>query len=86
MWQNCIYVNKQEFIFDSLSPLLFNFAMNEIIEDKKGYKIRDKILNMICYADDDVLIADSENNVQTLLHHLMFSCENYYMKILWRGA
>jgi hypothetical protein len=36
-----------------LSPLLFHVAVNEIIEyviHKKGCKIGDKALNIICYA------------------------------------
>ena len=38
---------------DSLSPLLFNIVMNEIIKDLRdlqGYPLRDKNLNIVCYA------------------------------------
>jgi hypothetical protein len=38
-------------------------------------------LNIICYADNAVLSADSENNLQRLLHQFMLSCQNYHMKI-----
>ena len=47
---------------DSLSPLLFNIVMNEIIKnlrDLQGYPLGDENVNIICYADDTTLIADN---------------------------
>lgn len=41
---------------DSLSPLLFNIVMDEIIEKvktEKGYRMKNKALNIVCYADDE---------------------------------
>ena len=52
---------------DSLSPLLFNIVMNEIIKNLKGlqgYTLGNENVNMICYADDATLIADNKDDLQ----------------------
>ena len=52
---------------DSLSPLLFNIVMNEIIKDLKGlqgYSLGDENVNTVCYADDATLVADNEDDLQ----------------------
>ena len=52
---------------DSLSPLLFNIVMNEIIKNLKflqGYPLGDENVNMISYADDATLITDNEDDLQ----------------------
>ena len=54
---------------DSLSPLLFNIVMNEIIKYLKGlqgYPLGDENVNMVCYADDATLVADNEDDLQRL--------------------
>ena len=47
---------------DSLSPILFNLIMDEIINDTKGaargYMLKEEI-KIVCYADDAVLISDN---------------------------
>lgn len=52
---------------DSLSPTLFNVVMNEIIEEVRttdvGYKMGNKQIKVLCYADDAVLLAESENDL-----------------------
>ena len=55
---------------DSLSPLLFNIIMDEIIKQvrkHKGYKMGDREIKILCYADDAVLIAEDEDDLQRLL-------------------
>ena len=55
---------------DSLSPMLFNLIINEIIANlprELGYKMGNNPIQIICYTDDAVLIADSAENLQTLL-------------------
>jgi hypothetical protein len=42
----------------------------------------DEELNIICYADNAVLFADSENNLQTLLHQFMLSCQKYHIVMI----
>ena len=54
---------------DSLSPLLFNIIMDELIiqvRKLKGYKMGDREIKTLCYADDAVLIAESEDELQRL--------------------
>jgi len=58
---------------NSLSPMLFNLIMDKIIANlpkELGYRMGKVPINIICYADDVVLIADSEENLQTLLQYL----------------
>lgn len=56
---------------DSLSPFIFNLIMDQIIENlpkTAGYKMGNTFFHVVCYADDAVLIADTEDNLQRLLH------------------
>ena len=57
---------------DSLSPTLFNIIIDEIIMEvkkvKQGYRMGDKEIVAICYADDVVLKSESEDNLQWLLY------------------
>ena len=58
---------------NSLSPMLFNLIMDKIIANlpkELGYRMGKVPINIICYADDVVLIADSEENLHTLLQYL----------------
>ena len=55
---------------DSLSPMLFNFVMDKIIANlpkELGYRMGNTHIHILCYADDAVLIADSEEHLQVLL-------------------
>jgi hypothetical protein len=51
------------------------------IRYEKEYKIGDKEMNIIRYADDAVLNADNESNLQRLLHQFMLSCQKFHMKM-----
>lgn len=57
---------------DNLSPVLFNLIMDEILEKIKtvgrGYKMGTREIKLICYADDVVLIADNEDDLQRMLY------------------
>lgn len=70
-----------------LSPTLFNIYINEIIsewklEDIKGIKIlRNKNIQTILYADDQVVIADSEDTLQKSVYKLQLITEKYGLKI-----
>lgn len=70
---------------DSLSPLHFNIVTNEIIlavkNRKLGYKVGNYQIPIVCYADDAVLMADSEDNLQRLLMTIKESAERYNMII-----
>ena len=55
---------------DSLSPMLFNLIMDKIIAnlpEELGYRMGNAPIHIICYADGAGLIADSEENLQTVL-------------------
>ena len=50
--------------------MLFNLIMDKMIKNlpkELGYRMGNDSIHIICYADDAVLIADSEENLQTLL-------------------
>ena len=70
---------------DSLSPILFNLIMEEIISEVKtigkGYRLGDKEIKIICYADDAVLISEDEDNLQRMLFKLENTASKYNMKI-----
>ena len=61
-WYEQEYEVKQGCV---LSPTLFNILMNEMISKLKksniGPQLIDKIFNSLLFADDMVLIADSES-------------------------
>lgn len=67
---------------DSLSPALFNLVMDKIISRVRnltGYRMGNKNLTILCYADDAVLIADTEDNLQKLLHNFNITAKQYNM-------
>ncbi len=54
-----------------MSPLLFNLYINDlalkITALGKGVRVGDKRIAILLYADDIVLIADSEQDLQSML-------------------
>lgn len=69
---------------DSLSPILFNLVMKHILNNlsnKKGYYFGSYNINSICYADDTVLIAESEDDLQRLLFQFYKTCQSFNMRI-----
>ena len=54
-----------------MSPYLFNFYLNEVIEDLLGLEVGCSLgyekMNILCYADDIVLLSPSANGLQFLL-------------------
>lgn len=69
---------------DSLSPLLFNVVMDEVIKKVKlsrGYRLGDKEVKILCYADDAVLFAENEDDLQRLLHTFNVTGKQYNMTI-----
>jgi len=72
---------------DSLSPMLFNLIMDKIIAnlpEELGYRMGNAPIHIICYADEAVLIADSEENLQTLLLRFDQIAERLNMEISLR--
>lgn len=69
---------------DSLSPLLFNIIMDEIIRNVrllKGYSMGDQEITILCYADDAVLVAENEDDLQRLLHRFNCTAKSLNMTI-----
>lgn len=66
---------------DSLSPALFDVIMDEIIKEVravgKGYRIGNKEIKIICYADDAMIISEDEDNLQRLLHQFELIAGKY---------
>ena len=49
---------------------------------KKGIQLNNrKLVNMILYADDQILMAISEDDLQTMTHHLNLIARKYKMTI-----
>ena len=58
--------------------------MDEIITKVKamdGHELRDNKINIICYADYAVLIADSEHILQRLLHRFNITTKKFNIAI-----
>jgi hypothetical protein len=59
-----------------LLPVLFIIYINKIIQEfkiviKKGIQLNNrKLVNTILYADDQILMATSEDDLQTMAYHL----------------
>jgi len=68
-----------------LSPILFNlyseFLIQEALESTKGIKINGINITNIRYADDTVLLAESEDELHGMITKLCDSCANYGMSL-----
>ena len=71
----------------SLSLVLFNIYVNKIIQEfktviKKDMQLNNrKLVNTILCADDQILMATSEDDLQTMAHHLNLIARKYKMSI-----
>ena len=70
---------------DSLSPFLFNLLMDSIIKQvadmNKGYRMGHNRISMVCYADDAVIIAETEDDLQRQLHKFYQASRGLNMNI-----
>ena len=69
-----IHINKGVRLGCGLSPVLFNIYINKIIQEfkivtKKGIQLNRNVVNTILYADDHILMATSEDELQTMAYH-----------------
>ena len=67
-----------------LSPDLFSLYSEKIvreIEDLKGIQIEDININNIRYADDTVLVAESEKELQDLLDKVEIEREKFGLQL-----
>jgi len=71
-----IHLNKGVRQGCGLSLVLFNTYINKIMQEiktviKKGIQLNNtKLVNLILYAEDQILMATSEDVLQTMAHHL----------------
>ena len=70
---------------DSSSPTVFAFYINDLIEGLKalgkGIKFNDYTLCCLTYADDVLLLAENENDLQDLLRFVHEWCRKWRLKI-----
>jgi len=60
---------------DSLSPILFNIALEKVIREMnmgqhEGVNLQDHTIGLLAYADDLVLITESQNELKSLFRRL----------------
>ena len=70
---------------DVMSPTLFNIYINDLAKSLKdlncGVDINGIIVSILLYADDIVLLAESEADLQRMLTHLYSWCKKWKMKV-----
>ena len=82
-----IHINKGVREGCGLPSVLFNIYFNKIIQEfktviKSGIQLNNrKLVNTILYADDQILMATSEDALQTMAHHLNLIARKYKMTI-----
>lgn len=68
-----------------ISPILFNLYLNDLMVAINGLNCGvcygDDSLSILAYADDIVLLAESENNLQAMLHTLEGWCKQWGLTI-----
>ena len=66
-----------------LSPCLFNiyteYLIRKALDDGKGIHINGKNIKNIRYADDTIIMADSEQQLQRMIDKLDATCKQYGM-------
>ena len=70
---------------DPLSTTLFNIFINDLVEHvhqtNVGIKIDKTLINILLYADDILLVAKSEAELQILIHALETWCNTWKLRV-----
>lgn len=70
---------------DNLSPTLFNIFLNDLVKEIKklniGINIDNIIVSLLLYADDIVLLAKNEKDLQTLITCVTIWCNKWKLKV-----
>ena len=71
--------------YANLSPTLFNIYLNDLAKELKelelGVSLGDTQICILLYADDIVLISETEQNLQKMLDHVGYWCNKWQMKV-----
>ena len=72
----------------SLSPILFNIIMNEIIpkpkQNVRRYGMGNAEIKIMCYADNAVIVPEDKDNLQRLLYKFEQTTNKHKTKICTR--
>lgn len=70
---------------DSLSPVLFLLFINDLAVELKdlgiGYKLGDRKIPILLYADDIVLLSQDPDELQKLINHVNSWCKKWLMAV-----
>lgn len=55
--------------------------MNKVKQTGQVFKLNEGAIKMICYAGDVVLITDTEDDLQRMLHTIYLSVTQFNMKL-----
>jgi hypothetical protein len=70
---------------DTLSPLLFNIFINGIVqkvkEDGDGGELGDLRIPVLLFADDMVLMADGEEELERMVRKVKEYCEEWRLEV-----
>ena len=70
---------------DNLSPKIFSVYINDLATELNsmnlGIQVDDTFVNILLYADDIVILAESEQNLQTMMDHIHEWCRKWRMSI-----
>ncbi len=70
---------------DNLSPTLFSLYVNELAKEIRnmnlGVKIGNKLVSILLYADDMVLVASREADLQIMLDKMYEWCKKWRLKV-----
>ena len=82
-----IHTNKGVSLGCGLSPVLFIIYINKLIQEfktviKKDIQLNNrKLVNTVLYADDQILVATSEDDLQTMAYYLNLTARKYKITI-----
>ena len=81
--KSCILINNVS--TDTLSPILFSSFINELAVGGENLNLRidigGKKLSILFYADNIVLMSESEENLQKIIDYCHKWCKKWMLKI-----
>ena len=88
-WGDCLSSSFRSYVSlrqgDTLSPNLFNIYINDLLNyiqvDKDTPYMKDKIVNCLLYADDLVLLSQSEEGLQKSVDGLNRFCKEWKLTV-----